>query len=163
MEADWLTTLKPSYTARENNNYKGSTARSLEQLLHEKRSEENIGNCSNCGTKFTRNLTKIWLGYAYAPDVLTFAFDRSNAKKYRVTLPLEHDFTNFVVAMGRKTKYRLVTVIKKMKSGDHAAYVHAEDGKWWRCISDEVRRAEIGDWQNDKFDEAELAIYEKLE
>jgi hypothetical protein len=88
--------------------------------------------CQNCGTKGAPRLKKSWCGFAYAPDLLTFALERSSAKKYRVTLPLEHDFAPSVVASGENTQYRLVTVIKTLKSGDYAAFVHVEDGQWWR-------------------------------
>jgi hypothetical protein len=43
-------------------------------------------------------------------------------------------------------KYRLVTVIKKLRSGDYATFVRADDGKWWRCINEEVRGCRNEEW-----------------
>jgi hypothetical protein len=69
-----------------------------------------------------------------------------------------------VRAEGENTQYRLVTVVKRLKSGIFAAFVHAEDGKWYRCINDSVRECAIEDWQGDEKNGVVLmAIYEKLE
>jgi hypothetical protein len=127
-EEDYLTTIAPEYTERELR-YEGPSKRDLHALLLQNQAAENYMGCQKCGNKGAPRLKKTWCGFAYAPDVLTFAMDRSSTKKYRVTLPLEHDFTPFVVASGEKTMYRLVTVIKTLKSGDHAAFLHAEDGR----------------------------------
>jgi hypothetical protein len=77
---------------------------------------------------------------------------------------LNPDFNRYVRALGEKTKYRLVTVIKKLKSGDYAALVHAEDGKWYRCINEVVKECKIEGWQgNERNGETVLAMYEQLE
>jgi hypothetical protein len=77
---------------------------------------------------------------------------------------LSPDFNRYVRASGEKTKYRLVTVIKKLKSGDYAALVHTEDGKWYRCINEVVKECKIEGWQgNERNGETVLAMYEQLE
>ena len=161
-EEDYLTPLTPTFTERELK-YEGPAKRDLHTLLTQKQMEDKYTGCRSCNQENSSRLKKTWLGFAYAPEILTFALDRSVGKKYRVTLPLEHDFAPFVVASGEKTKYRLVTFIKTLKSGDCAAYVHAEDGRWWRCVDDEVKLVEIKEWQGDVAGDAVLAMYEKLE
>jgi hypothetical protein len=162
-EEAWLTPLKPEYTPREHN-YAGRIKRTLLELLGDKQRTENYTGCPKCRRPNASRLRKTWLGFAYAPEVMTFSFDRAADKKYAVTLPLEADFKPFVVASGEKTGYRLVSAVKKMKGGEYAAFVHAEDGKWGRCVSGKVERCEVRHWQHDaEKEDVVLAVYEKLE
>jgi hypothetical protein len=68
------------------------------------------------------------------------------AKQYKLTFPLEHDFKPMIHESRDAFKYRLVTVIKKLRSGDYATFVRADDGKWWRCINEEVRGCRNEEW-----------------
>jgi hypothetical protein len=55
-------------------------------------------------------------------------------------------------------------VVEKLKSSMHAAFIHAEDGKWYRCVNSMVRECKIQDGQGDERDgEAALGMYEKME
>lgn len=159
-EDAWLTNLTPSFSSREIN-YAKPALRTLEHLLATKRSEPEYIPCTNCALRNSSSMQKTWKGYAYAPSVLTLAFDRCGAKQYKLDLPLTHDFGNYVHAKGEKTAYRLAAVVKKMKSGMFAACVHGEKGGWHRCINDEVRRCEVGEWQGSG--ETVMAVYERLE
>jgi hypothetical protein len=51
-----------------------------------------------------------------------------------------------------------------LKSGDYATFVHAENGKWYRCINEVVKECNIEDWQGDERNgETVLAMCEQLE
>jgi hypothetical protein len=55
-------------------------------------------------------------------------------------------------------------VVEKLKSGIHAAFIHAEDGKWCRYVNSMVRECKIEDGQGDERNgEAALGMYEKME
>jgi hypothetical protein len=161
-EPSYITELAPAFTQREMN-YGGATTRDLGALLQEKAKNPTMLRC-NHANKTTNDLQKHWRGFAYSPEVLTLDFDRSSSKKYKLTLPLEMDFEAYVRAPCEKTRYRLVTEIKKLPvSGDYASFVHTEDGKWWRCM-DNVKEVPIGQWQGDvKHGETVMAMYERLD
>ncbi|KAF2823519.1 hypothetical protein CC86DRAFT_69040 [Ophiobolus disseminans] len=122
-EEAWLTVLKPEYSEREQK-YKGAAKRDLEGLLLDKSRDEQYTACQQCGQKIGSRLKKTWQGWAYAPDVLSFAFDRSMEKKFRVTLPLEHDFQTFVVSSLLSRRLRAATMprscMRRMGSGGGA-------------------------------------------
>ncbi|KAF2643255.1 hypothetical protein P280DRAFT_515680 [Massarina eburnea CBS 473.64] len=157
----WTLTLVPNFTNRETS-YQGLAYRTLSYLLSSKLQTPTYSPCpQHAASKRSHNKRKSWHGLAYAPEVLIFDFDQ--VKRFKVSLPSEHDFRDIVLASSQKTKYRLVTVIKKTKSGDYLAYVHAEDGKWWRCAGERVRLAGIDEWQVDKGGDTVMAFYEQLE
>jgi hypothetical protein len=57
-----------------------------------------------------------------APQNLVLAFDRvAESKRYKLMMLLEIDYHRYVQASDEKTTYRLVLVVKKLKSGMHAS------------------------------------------
>ncbi|KAF2032281.1 hypothetical protein EK21DRAFT_110226 [Setomelanomma holmii] len=159
----YTTTLTPFFTQHEMN-YKGATNRTLPQLLQEKFANPIHTSCKKCRDRNTSNSKRTWVGYAYAPNILTFSFPWPAEKKIYISLPLEHDFSAYVRASSEKSAYRLVSMVKKLRSGEYACFVHGEDGKWWKCIVEQVRECEIKDWQGDERNgETVLAMYEKGE
>lgn len=159
-----LTNLRPGFDERELRRGKTVT-RDLNSMLFEKTQDPEYVPCKNCKGRNFSKLKKTWEGYSYAPENLSFSFERGHDTKYKLTLPIEHDFKTYIHGAKEEVKYRLVTVMKKLeKTGMYAAFVHAEDGRWWRCINDEVKKCEIEDWQADgRNGETVLAMYEKLE
>ncbi|KAJ4374288.1 hypothetical protein N0V83_003029 [Neocucurbitaria cava] len=127
---EWITALHPhNFTERETRSGKPAT-RHLDALLREKMTVPKLTMCKTCSFPNKSHHQMHWYGYAYSPSILASSYDRNTkSKQYKLTLPIEHDFAAYVQASGEKTKYRLVTVIKKLKSGMCAAFVHTEDGK----------------------------------
>lgn len=145
----YITRFTPTFGDHELR-YGKPASRDLGQLIASKHNNPIRSPCSTCRAHNTSNRIQTWVGWSYPPSILTLAFDRTTAaKQYKLTLPLEHDFQPIIHESGETFKYRLVTVIKKLRSGDYAAFVHAEDGKWWRCISEDVREVGIAEWQGD--------------
>jgi hypothetical protein len=162
-EDAWTTELKLTFSEREIR-YAKPAPRGLGDMLMAKHLTEETTICKHCESQ-DAIAKKTWIGWSYAPANIILTFDRSpDSKQYKLTLPLECDINRYVCASGEKTKYRLVTVIKKLKSGDYAAFVHAEDGKWYRCTNEVVKECKIEDWQGDERNgETVLAMYEQLE
>jgi hypothetical protein len=167
-EYAYITPLAPTFTPRELK-YGGAAARDLSTLLKEKSQNPTMLRYPRCNHayKTTTSLQKHWLGFAYAPEVLTLGFDRRpNDKKYKLTLPLETNLKPYIRDSGAyRTGYRLVTVIKKLTyGGSYISFVHTEDGKWWRCMEDTVKEVPIEYWQGDvKNGETVMALYERLD
>jgi hypothetical protein len=162
-EDAWITELKPTFSERAIRYAKPAPC-GLGDMLMAKHLTEEKTTCKHCESK-DAIAKKTWIGWSYAPAYITLAFDRAaDSKQYKLTLPLEPDFNRYVRASGEKTKYRLVTVINKLKSGHYAAFAHAENGKWYRCINEVVKECKIEDWQGDERNgETVLAMYEQLE
>jgi hypothetical protein len=120
----------------------------LAQLILNKHNKPSTCECTTWLNHNTSNLIQTWAGWTYAPSTLTLALDRNAttvARPCKLTLPLERDFKPMIHESGKKFKYRLVTVIKKLRSGDYAAFAHGEDGRWWGCVSEEVKEVGIGE------------------
>jgi hypothetical protein len=67
---------------------------------------------------------------AMRPNLLPTSLPSSKASP----LPSTRTKSGLTYPSGKEFKYRLVTVIKKLRSGDYAAFVHGEDGRWWGCV-----------------------------
>lgn len=127
-EPAWLTNITPTFSQHELH-YDKAASRDLNTLLYKKHRNPEYVPCKSCKVRNPSNLKKTWEGYSYAPDNLSFAFDHSVEQEYKLTLPLEHDFNTFMHGHRGEIKYRLVTVVKKLRTGMFAAFVHAVDGK----------------------------------
>lgn len=161
-EKSWTLHLTAQLTDPEKR-YRGLPSRNLMDLLRDKLRTPSRTACpgKSGATCSSVNAQKSWLGLAFALENIVFGFNQST--RCKVYLPLEQDFAAVVRATGEKTRYRLVTVVKKLQSGMFAAFVHAEDGKWWRALDRSVKEVNIEEFQGERGGDAILAFYEQLD
>jgi hypothetical protein len=160
-ETHWTLDLSPHFSEAESR-YKGVPSRNLMQLLREKVQYPQFTNTNAEAADLDEksHVRKAFLGLAYAPENIVFSFEPK--QRCKIFLPVEQDFAEVVRASGLNTRYRLVTVVKKMKSGMFAAYVHADDGKWFRAVDHGVKEVGVDDLQGEKGGDPVMAFYEQL-